>query len=176
MMDLERIAGAMRTILEEAGVDLNDEDVRDTPMRVAKFWREFVEYDPGNTDTVFDGEVARNDIVALKGVTVWSLCAHHLLPFKAEVSIAYRINDQMIGLSKLARIAWKYARRLQTQERMARGILNEVRSITGADEVLVMIDGWHTCMQMRGIRSEGTMRTIARTEGCSISLPDLFHR
>jgi len=176
MMDKERIAKAVRTIMEEAGIDLTDDDVRETPERVARFWEEFIEYDPGNTDTMFDGQFAVGDIVALKDVTVWSLCAHHLLPFKARVSIAYRITGNMIGLSKLARIAWKHARKLQTQERMARGIMNEVRDITGAEEVIVIIDGWHTCMQMRGIRSDGTMRTIARTTFCTINIGDLFDR
>lgn len=106
----------------------------------------------------------RTDLVMLTGLRVWSLCEHHLLPFFCDLTIAYRpLEQQVIGLSKLARIALEHSHRLQVQERLVSGIADQLRDITGATSVAVLASGQHLCMGMRGVERPGTMRTLHTT-------------
>ena len=99
------------------------------------------------------------EMVVCAGVPVFSLCEHHLLPFKCEISMAYIASEHVLGLSKFARIAHKYSHRLQVQERLVHQIADEITAITDARDVAVLARGEHLCMQMRGIKSDGLMST-----------------
>ena len=98
-----------------------------------------------------------NQMVIVSGMRVWSLCEHHLLPFWADISIGYIAKDKVLGLSKFARIAHKYAHRPQIQEQMVQQIADEIQEVTGSEDIAVVASGVHLCMVMRGIRTEGTM-------------------
>jgi GTP cyclohydrolase I len=88
---------------------------------------------------------------------VTSLCEHHLLPFWCDVAIGYIPREKVLGLSKFARIAHKFAHRLQLQERLGQQIADEVSRITGTPDVAVVLKGEHLCMTARGIRTPGVM-------------------
>ena len=131
-----------------------------TPNRFARWWKEFIDYDPGTIETTFAFESFRTDqMVVCAGVPVFSLCEHHLLPFRCEISMAYIASEHVLGLSKFARIAHKFPHRLQVQERLVHQIADEITAITDARDVAVLARGEHLCMQMRGIKSDGLMST-----------------
>src|SRR6201981_1647940 len=112
---LERIG---HNLLLAIGEDPNREGLKMTPNRFARWWKEFIDYDPGTIETTFAFESFRTDqMVVCAGVPVFSLCEHHLLPFRCEISMAYIASEHVLGLSKFARIAHKYSHRLQVQER-----------------------------------------------------------
>jgi GTP cyclohydrolase I len=98
-------------------------------------------------------------MVVVSGLQVWSLCEHHLIPFWSRVSVAYLTGERVLGLSKFARIAHKYAHKLQLQERLAQEIADEVQQVTGSEDVAVLAVGQHLCMVMRGIKTPGHMTT-----------------
>jgi GTP cyclohydrolase I len=155
-------------LLLAIGEDPEREGLQETPRRWADAWREFIEYDPGTTETTFSS-VASNQLVCVSGIRVASLCEHHLLPFWCEVSIGYIPNDKVLGLSKFARIAHQFAHRLQLQERLGQQIADEITRITGTENVAVVLKGEHYCMAARGIRTPGRMtssvlRGVFRTE------------
>ena len=157
-VDFEKLVAIGRELLIAIGENPDRNGLEETPERYAKWWREFMDYDAGKIATAF--QIDNNDeIVAVTGMEVWSLCEHHLLPFKATVSIGYIPNDKVLGLSKFARIAHKHAHRPQVQERLVQDIANEVAQVTGSDDVAVVADGEHSCMVMRGIKTSGSMRT-----------------
>lgn len=160
MIDLDRIEQLANELLDAIGEDPQRDGLKDTPKRFAKWWGEFMQYDPGKVETAFATDGTDN-MVAVTGMEVWSLCEHHLLPFTARVAVAYIPTDRVLGLSKFARVAHKYAHRLQIQERMTNQILDELKQLTGSDHVAVVVDGEHSCMSRRGIRTSGTMRTSA---------------
>lgn len=145
-------------LLLALGEDPTREGLRGTPARVARFWKEFIDYDPGKVDVTFSS-IETDQMVVVKDIRVYSLCEHHLLPMILDVSIGYITRDKVLGLSKLARIAHKHAHRLQIQERLTRDIAYEVGQLANTEDVAVLIEGTHLCMQMRGIRSSGTMIT-----------------
>lgn len=130
----------------------------DTPRRWARWWKEFIDYDPGVMDTTFPVEQV-DQMVVVRGIDVWSLCAHHLLPFSASVNIGYLAEDRVLGLSKFARIAHEAAHRPTSQEEMVARIADKVQEITGTSSVAVSATGVHLCMAMRGIKTPATMTT-----------------
>lgn len=108
---LERIG---RKLLVAIGEDPTREGLKMTPNRFARWWKEFIDYDPGTIETTFAFESFRTDqMVVCAGVPVFGLCEHHLLPFRCEISMAYIASEHVLGLSKFARIAHKYSHRLQ---------------------------------------------------------------
>src|SRR5436190_9712857 len=155
-VDYPRLLALGRELLLAIGEDPEREGLRETPRRWADAWREFMEYDPGTTETTF-ASTSIDQIVCVSGLRVWSLCEHHLLPFWCDVSIGYIPDEKVLGLSKFARIAQQFAHRLQLQERLGQQIADEITRITGAVNVAVVLTGEHYCMAARGIRSPGRM-------------------
>lgn len=145
-----------RQLLELLGEDIKRPGLVDTPARFARMWDEFINYDPGTTDTVFEG-VTADQMVVVSGMPVWSMCEHHLLPMRMTVSIGIIARDKVLGLSKYARIAHKHAHRLQIQEKYVHDVADEVQELLGSQDVAVVASGVHLCMEMRGIRTHGLM-------------------
>jgi GTP cyclohydrolase I len=158
-VDYERIKELGRELLVALGEDPDREGIQDTPRRWASWWREFIEYQPGTTDTTFEA-VTSNQMVVVSGIRIYSLCEHHLLPFWCDVSMAYIARDRVLGLSKFARIAHRIAHRLQLQERIVNGIADEIEHRTGSPDVAVLASGVHMCMTMRGIKSGGMVASL----------------
>lgn len=147
-------------LLTAIGEDRDRPGLRDTPRRVAEYWREFIEYDAGNVSRTFD-VVGSDQMVVVSGVRVWSMCEHHLLPFWCDVSMGYVAHERLLGLSKFARIANQCAHRLQTQEQLVEQIAQQLTDITGTRDVAVYASGEHLCMTARGIRSPHRMSSSA---------------
>lgn len=158
-VNLDDISLHFREILILLKQDLEDENLKDTPRRMAKYLFEFLNYDPGNYETTFEA-IQTDQLVVVKEVPFWSLCSHHGLPFLGEVSVGYLTGSKVIGLSKIPRIIQKYAHKLQLQERLAHEIADELEKVlVDAPGVGVFIKARHSCMSMRGIRSNGEMIT-----------------
>ncbi|MBL4853932.1 MAG: GTP cyclohydrolase I [Robiginitomaculum sp.] len=159
-IDHTKVKSLVRELLTALGEDPDREGLKDTPRRIANFWREFIEYDAGKLDTTFSA-VKHNQMVCVTGLRVWSMCEHHMLPFWCDVSIAYIADKKVLGLSKFARIAHKHAHKLTLQEQLVSDILEEVRDILKTDDVAVLAKGEHLCMTMRGIKTPHKMISSA---------------
>ncbi|MDE2589700.1 MAG: GTP cyclohydrolase I, partial [Patescibacteria group bacterium] len=88
------------------------------------------------------------------------MCEHHMLPFFGKITVAYAPNGKVFGISKLVRLVEKYSARLQIQERITKNIADELHS-EGVKGVLVIAEGEHLCMKMRGVRNDALVTTIA---------------
>lgn len=157
-----------KELLRTIGEDPEREGLKDTPRRFASWWQEFIDYQPGTTDTCFE-HITTDQIVVVSGMRVWSLCEHHLLPFWCDISIGYIADGRVLGLSKFARIAHAKAHKLQIQERLTHEIADAVEQTTGSPNVAVLARGEHLCMSMRGIKTparmtSSVMRGIFRDE------------
>ena len=148
------------------GEDVEREGLESTPMRAAKALRFFTK---GYTQTVEEvvgegvfNENTQSDIVLVRNIDIHSLCEHHMVPFSGKVHIAYIPNGKILGLSKLARIADVYARRLQVQERLTRQIAEAIMRLISPKGVGVIIEASHMCMVMRGVEKAGAS-TISST-------------
>lgn len=145
-----------RELLVAIGEDPDREGLRETPDRWARWWQEFIGYDPGTVETGFQS-VTVDQLVVVRGIRVWSLCEHHLLPFSCDITMGYLTGAKVLGLSKFARVAQKHAHRLQVQERLVADIAKELRFLCASPNVAVVGAGEHLCMTMRGVRAPGRM-------------------
>ena len=159
-VDRRKLEVAACMILEAIGEEPFREGLKDTPKRFGKMWAEFIDYEPGTMDTVFES-IHLDQMVAVSGVRVWSICEHHLLPFSCDLTIGYLTVKRVIGLSKMARIAHFHAHGLQCQERLVDEIATDMMGLTGSNHVAVIGRGNHLCMTMRGIRTPHIMVSSA---------------
>ncbi|MEM0364818.1 MAG: GTP cyclohydrolase I FolE [Candidatus Nitrosocaldus sp.] len=153
-----RIKRLIRQLLIELGEDPDREGLVDTPERVAEMYAEiFSGYKmDSELDVTFSEE---SDVVVAREIQFYSMCEHHILPFFGKVHIAYIPDGKVFGISKLVRLVEKYAKRLQIQERMTKQIADELKDKVKG--VLVVVEGDHMCMRMRGVKNNSRILTIA---------------
>lgn len=171
MVDKLRIEKAVREILEALGDDPEREGLKETPKRVAKMYEEVFEgmnYTNKQLAEKFCKcfETDNNDLVVIKDIPIFSYCEHHMaLMYNMTVSVAYIPNGKVLGLSKFARIADMVGKRLQLQERIGSDIAEIIQLATGSNDVLVVVEGEHSCMTARGIKSRGAKTRTATIRG-----------
>ena len=168
----EKIKAAIRTIIEELGDDPNREGLRETPDRVARMYDEVFEgmrYTNDEIAQMFDKcfeDVRTNDLVIVKDIEVFSFCEHHLaLMYNMKCHIGYIPNRKVIGLSKIARICDMVAKRLQLQERICSDIAEILQKVCETEDVIVVVEGEHSCMTARGIKSRGAKTRTSAIRG-----------
>ena len=163
---------AVATLLRFIGEEPERDGLRDTPARVVKAWREmtagYAEEPAEILARTFDE--SSDELVILRGISFYSTCEHHLLPFYGQAVVGY-LPGKVVGISKLARLVECFAKRLQVQERMTRQIAEAVETHLQARGVGVVLRAHHLCMGCRGVRQEetemvtssmlGTLRTDA---------------
>src|SRR5213594_3396720 len=166
--DLDRIAQGVRMILEGIGEDPNREGLRDTPQRVAEMYAELtagMREDPRQHIVPLSGN-KHDEMVIVKDIAIASLCEHHLAPFVGKCHIAYiPKNGNIVGVSKLARLAETFARRLQLQERLTSEIANTLFDLLQPLGVMVVVEAEHTCMTLRGVKKSGAMTVTSAVLG-----------
>jgi len=149
-----------REIMETGlNLDLNNESLKDTPKRVAKMYINEIFSGLFINEpkiTVFPNEKKYNQIIGMYNQTIFSTCAHHLIPFKCKINIGYIPSKKgnIIGASKLIRIAKYFARKPQIQEDLAQEIADYLEKKLKPLGVIVYInEGEHLCVQMRGVEN-----------------------
>ncbi|KAK8041447.1 GTP cyclohydrolase I [Apiospora phragmitis] len=161
---LERMRGAVRTILECVGEDPDREGVLATPKRYAEALLENIK-DIVNNAIFHEGH---NEMVIVKDIEIFSMCEHHMVPFtgKLQMHIGYIPNNNVIGISKLPRIAEMFSRRLQVQERLTREVANAIMEVLQPQGVGVVMESSHLCMVMRGVQKTTASTITSCVLGC----------
>ena len=146
-------------ILQILGIDLTDDSIKGTPLRVAKaFVKEiFGGLNPRRKPkaSTFDNKYGYGEMLVEKNINLYSTCEHHLLPIVGKAHVAYVSNGTVVGLSKINRIVDYYAKRPQVQERLTLQIVEELQKILNTDNVACVIDAKHLCVNSRGIGDTG---------------------
>ena len=167
-MNRNRVVSLVRELLVALGEDPSREGLRRTPARVADSLAFLTSGYGVNPKTVVNRAIFEshaNNMIIIRDIEIFSLCEHHLLPFYGRCHIGYLPKDKIFGLSKLARIADTFSRRLQIQERLAEQIANAVRDAIDADGVGVVIEARHLCMMMRGVEKQNSVVTTSSVLG-----------
>ena len=155
-------------MLEGMGEDPEREGLKKTPERVAQFYAELTEGMWINVEeqiVPLPGD-SHDEMVIVKDISIASVCEHHLAPFVGKCHIAYiPKNGRIIGLSKLARIAETFARRLQVQERLTQQIAQTLFDRLSPVGVMVVIEAEHTCMTLRGVKKPGAITITSAVLG-----------
>jgi GTP cyclohydrolase I len=158
-MNKKKIAKLVRELLMELGENPDREGLAGTPSRIADMYEEIFGGYRMNAglDISFSEET---DAIIAKDIQFYSMCEHHMLPFFGKIHVAYVPSGKVFGVSKLVRLVEKYSRRLQIQERLTKQIADELLRM-GVKGALVIAEGEHLCMKMRGVRNNSSITTIA---------------
>ena len=166
--NMEKIELIVSDLLKEIGEDSEREGLIKTPHRVAKSWMTFAQgYKQTPEEVVGDAVFNEkcDEIVAVKDIDFFSLCEHHLLPFKGVAHVGYLPKEKIIGLSKIPRIVDIYARRLQVQERLTQQVADALQDVLSPNGVAVVIEAEHLCMQMRGVEKKSSFMITSAVRG-----------
>jgi GTP cyclohydrolase I len=160
-VDLARAERAVTDLLAALGQDLSDEQLADTPRRVAASYAELLTPTPF-TPTTFPNDEGYDELVLARAIPFASLCQHHLLPFTGIAHVGYLPADRILGLSKLARVVELFAHRLQLQERLTAQVADWLQDQLAPKGVGVVLEAEHLCMTLRGVQATSA-RTVTST-------------
>jgi len=156
-------------ILHTLGMDLRDDSLRGTPLRVAKMFVQeiFGGLNPKKKPklSTFKNNYKYGEMLVEKNITVYSTCEHHLLPIVGRAHVAYISSGKVIGLSKMNRIVEYYAKRPQVQERLNMQIVQALQKALETEDVACIIDAKHLCVNSRGISDTASSTVTAEFGG-----------
>ncbi len=167
-MNEARVAELVKELLVEIGEDPDREGLLKTPDRVARAWAHLSEGYRMDLDEVINNavfEAQANNMIIARDIEVYSMCEHHMLPFFGRCHIGYIAEDKVLGVSKLARIADVFAKRVQLQERLTEQIARAILDTVGAEGVGVVMECQHLCMMMRGVGKQNSVMTTSTVLG-----------
>ncbi len=159
---------SIRDILLHVGENPDREGLLDTPKRVAKAYEHILGGYSLNPEEILSKAVFSeqvNHMIIVKDIEIFSMCEHHMLPFFGKIHIGYIAEDKVYGVSKLARVADAFARRLQVQERLTQQIADAIMKPIDAEGVGVVCEAKHMCMMMRGVQKQNSVMTTSAMLG-----------
>lgn len=164
-LKIELIAKHFREIMHIMGLDLNDDSLQGTPLRVAKMYVEevFSGLNPANKPsvTLFENRYQYKQMLVEKDIEFYSNCEHHFVPIIGKVHVAYISNGKVVGLSKINRIVQYFAKRPQVQERMTVQIANALKEALQTEDIAVIVDAKHLCVASRGVQDSTSTTTTS---------------
>ena len=153
--------------IESADGELREGLAR-TPQRVIDSFEEIYSGYSGNSELILDATFnseGYDGIVLLRDIEFHSVCEHHLLPFSGKAHIAYIPVDRIVGISKLARLLDMHSSRLQNQERVTKGIADDIEAVLAPLGCAVILEASHDCMQCRGVKKQNSVMTTSAMRG-----------
>jgi GTP cyclohydrolase I len=149
-----------KAIMEILGMDLRDDSLRGTPLRVAKMYVKelFQGLNPANMPsmTLFENKFQYNEMLVEKNINFYTNCEHHFVPFFGKAHVAYISSGKVIGLSKLNRLVEYFSKRPQVQERLTMQIGKALQTVLQTQDVAVMMDAKHLCVSSRGVKDDSS--------------------
>lgn len=159
----EEIEEGARRLLWGMGYDIEGPHLVGTPERVARALVELT------SPTEFEFTTFPNDgtdqMVVVKDIPFYSLCAHHMLPFVGVAHVSYIPSESLCGLSKLARTVEYFSKGLCIQEEITTNIADYIVERLQPLGVAVVLEATHMCMTMRGVQKPGAKTTTAAMRG-----------
>ena len=153
-VDIDGARRAAADFLSALGIDVDREEMRETPARMARAYAELFSAQPLRL-TTFPNDEGYDELVLARAIPFRTVCEHHLLPFSGVAHVGYLPGERIVGLSKLARLVEHFAARPQVQERLTKQVADCLAARLRAPGVGVLLEAEHTCMTLRGVRAHG---------------------
>lgn len=162
----DKVRNAVKTLLLSLGMNIEHPDLQETPDRVARMFIAEIDGDEIELPKLFKPFPSNHDsMVTIVDHRTFTRCPHHLMPAELDISVAYIPNGQLLGLSKLARIANYYSKGFMLQEEIASAIADGLQNALKPLGVAVYIEGRHTCMRARGVQTTHSTTTTSVVRG-----------
>jgi GTP cyclohydrolase I len=152
--DLAAAERAAADLLAALGIDLDREERRVTPARMARAYAELLAPQPFRL-TTFPNDEGYDELVLARAIPFRTLCEHHMLLFSGVAHVGYLPGERILGLSKLARVVGHFAAQPQTQERLTMQVAKCLDESLHPRGVGVVLEAEHTCMTQRGVHALG---------------------
>lgn len=167
---IDAIQQHFKAIMEELGLDLNDDSLSGTPYRFAKMYVKELFYglNPNNRPKIstFYNKYGYKKLLIEQDITIDSSCEHHFLPIVGKAHVGYIPKDKVIGISKINRLVDYYAHRPQVQERLCLQILRDLQNVLETEDVIVIMSAKHLCVSSRGIKDKNSSTSTMEYGGC----------
>ena len=164
------IVAAIETLLRSLPDGMiEDEHIRDTPARVCVSFDEYFAgcyQDPTKVLGKRFPSHGYDEMVFVNNIPFVSFCAHHLVPFMGKVHFAYIPKEHIVGLSKIPRLVECFAKRPQVQEKLTQQLVNTFQEVINPKGCGVVIEAFHLCMAIRGIKKEGAYTRTQAIRRC----------
>lgn len=176
-VDKTYLADKIHTVMK-AGLQLDMEDpsLKKTPDRVAKMYVEEIfrglDYTNFPSCTVIPNTMGVDEMVCCKGISVYSTCEHHLVPFTGFAAVGYIPKENILGLSKFNRVVDFFSRRPQVQERLTEQIFASLSYILQTEDVAVVIEATHHCVRLRGVKDVNSSTVTSKMGGRFMEKPE----
>lgn len=154
-IDLAAAERAAAEMLAALGMDLEADELRETPARMVRAYAELFKPESFKL-TTFPNDEGYDELVLARGIPFRTVCEHHMLPFFGVAQVGYLPGERIAGLSKLARVVQHYAARPQTQERLTKQVANCLTTHLQPRGAGVVLEAEHTCMTLRGVQARGS--------------------
>ncbi len=166
---IEKIRAHFQEIMTVLGLDLNDDSLKETPLRVAKMYVKEI-FGGLNDDnfpkmTVIDNKMQYDQMVCVQNIEVISFCEHHFQPIDGVATVAYIPSKKVIGLSKINRVVEFFSRRPQVQERLTKQIADCLQYVLETEDIAVSIKAKHYCVIARGVQDPNSSTTTSDLRG-----------
>ena len=165
---IEKIQGLMTDVMQTLALDLADDSLADTPLRIAKMYVNEIfsglDYRNFPKVTLIENKMSVTDMIRVRDIDLTSTCEHHFVTIDGKAEVAYLPKQRIIGLSKINRIVRFFAQRPQVQERLTQQVLVALQTLLGTDDVAVRMSATHYCVKARGVM-DSTSNTETRALG-----------
>jgi len=172
-----KLTDIFKEALQNLGLDLQDDSLRDTPRRIAKMYIDEIFYGLKINNfpkiTTIENKMKYDELLVERDINTQSNCEHHFVVIDGKTHIGYIPNEKVIGLSKLNRIVEYFAKRPQVQERLTAQIHATLCLLLETEDVAVVIDGVHFCVKSRGIEDTSSSTSTSKMSGRFRSNSDL---
>src|SRR5882672_4141848 len=162
--DVEAAERAAADFLAALGIDVDHQDLRETPGRMARAYAELFDARPLRL-TTFANDEGYDELVLARAIPFRTVCEHHLLPFSGVAHVGYLPGERILGLSKLARLVEHFAARPQTQERLTKQVADCLAERLHPPGTGVVLEAEHSCMTVRGVRALGSTTVTSAFTG-----------
>lgn len=169
--DRAAMAQAIADFLAAAGVLPGDENLVQTPERVAKAWAdEFLDGyqvtpEAALGETYPAPEGSSGELVVVTDLRFRSMCPHHLLPYEGRAHLAYVPARSVVGFGRLAALLDCFAHRLILQEELARQVARSLSRVLDSPGAACLIEAEQSCLRSRGHSQRDALTHAEAYEG-----------
>lgn len=163
----EQAIESVKTLIEYMGEDPNRDGLLETPDRVVRSYEQLFKGYTESPEEILSKrfKTHSSEMVVLSDIELYSTCEHHMLPFTGKCHIGYLPKNEVVGISKLARVMEVFARRLQIQEELCYQIAKAIETSLQPYGVGVVIEAQHMCMTCRGVGKQNSVMTSSTLLG-----------